>query len=183
MTSSSSPPSERGLDTMILVFSLLQGHPANLPCEQLLRSEPAWFTSPLVLVEAKNILTKAYSVDTGTATGKLLQFAVAAALQFADTQGLGLTDAVLLYHAQQQKATVIATEDQGLARACTQLGIKPVSPLNAVLRQQVAAWEAANLAPKGMPRILRRVHDWLSQAHPQASTDFWSKTSGGNRLP
>jgi hypothetical protein len=60
---------------MILVFSLLQGHPANLPCEQLLRSEPAWFTSPLVLAEAKNILTKAYSVDAGTATGKLLQFA------------------------------------------------------------------------------------------------------------
>jgi hypothetical protein len=106
MTSSSSPPSERGLDTMILVFSLLQGHPANLPCE-----------------------------------------------------------------------------DQGLARACTQLGINPISPLDAVLRQQVAAWEVANLAPKGMPRILRRVHDWLSQAHPQASTDFWSKTSGGNRLP
>ena len=69
MTSSSSPPTECGLDTMILVFSLLQGHPANLPCEQLLRSEPAWFTSPLVIMEAKNILTKAYGVDAGTATG------------------------------------------------------------------------------------------------------------------
>jgi hypothetical protein len=104
-------------------------------------------------------------------------------MQFADTQGLGLTDAVLLYHAQQQNATVIATEDQALALACTTFGIKPVSPLDAVLRQQVAAWEAIDLAPKGMPRILRRVHDWLNQAHSQAGTDFWSQSGGGNHLP
>jgi predicted nucleic acid-binding protein len=181
---------------MILVFSLLQGHPANLPCEQLLRSEPAWFTSPLVLIEAKNILTKAYGIDAGIATGKLLHFAagpivlldldqsaVAAALSLADSQHLGLTDAVLLYHAQQQQATVIATEDQALAQACTSFNIKPVSPLDAGLRQQIAAWEAINLAPKGMPRILRRVHDWLNQAHPQAGKDFWSQTGGGNHLP
>ena len=65
MTSSSSPSLalERALDTMILVYSLLQGHPAVLPCEQFLRSHSGWFTSPLVLIEAKDILTKVYSVD------------------------------------------------------------------------------------------------------------------------
>jgi glyoxylase-like metal-dependent hydrolase (beta-lactamase superfamily II) len=48
MISFSSPPLERGLDTMVLVFSLLQGHPAALPCEQMLRSHSGWFTSLFV---------------------------------------------------------------------------------------------------------------------------------------
>jgi hypothetical protein len=52
MTSSSSPPLQYGLDTMILVYSLLQGHPAATACEQLLRAHAGWFTSPWVLFEA-----------------------------------------------------------------------------------------------------------------------------------
>jgi predicted nucleic acid-binding protein len=196
MTSSSSPPLERGLDTMILVYSLLQGHPAALPCEQFLRSQSGWFTSPLVLVEAKNILTKVYSVTGGTATAKLLQFAagpavlldldpatVTAALQLADTHALDLTDAVLLHLAHRHGAGYLATEDQRLAQACLGLGITPVSPLDAALRQQVAAWEASNLASKGLARVLRRIHQWLSQTHPQAALDFWSHTGGGSHPP
>jgi predicted nucleic acid-binding protein len=75
MTSSISPPPERGLDTMLLVYSFLPGHPASLPCEQFFRSHSGWFTSPLVLAEAKHVLTTAYGVNAGVATTKLLQFA------------------------------------------------------------------------------------------------------------
>src|SRR5215468_7485790 len=100
MTSSSSPALalERGLDTMILVYYLLQGHPAALPCEQFLRAHTGWFTSPLVLIEAKSILTKVNSVAANNVTRKLLQFAagpvvlldlddatVISAFQLADT--------------------------------------------------------------------------------------------------
>jgi predicted nucleic acid-binding protein len=196
MTSSSSPSLERGLDTMILVYSLLHGHPAAQPCEQLLRSHTGWFTSPLVLVEAKNILTKVYGVAANAATAKLLQFAagpvafldldqacITAALQLADAHGLDLTDAVLLHLAHQRGASYLATEDQRLALACGPLGITPTTPLDAALRQQVAAWESANLAPKGLARVLRRVHHWLSQSHPQAAQDLWSQTGGGAHLP
>src|SRR5260370_17445775 len=76
MTSSSSSPLERGLDTMLLVYCQLQGHPAATACEQFLRAHTGWFTSPLVLFEAKSILTKVYGVDAGAATQKLVQFSV-----------------------------------------------------------------------------------------------------------
>jgi predicted nucleic acid-binding protein len=181
---------------MILVYSLLQGHPAALPCDQFLRSQSGWFTSPLVLVEAKNILTKVYGVDAGAATAKLRQFAggpavlldldqatVSSAFQLADTHGLDVTDAVLLHLAQQHGAGHLATEDQRLTQGCLRLGITPVSPFDPALRQQVAAWEAGNLAPKGLARVLRRVHQWLSQTHPQAAQEFWSQTGGGSHLP
>ena len=196
MTSSSSPPLERGLDTMILVYSLLQGHPAEQPCEQFLRTHSGWFTSPFVLAEAKHILTRVYSVDAASATAKLLQFAtgpvvlldldqatISAAFSFADTNGLDLTDAVLLHLTRQHGAGHLATDDQRLMQTCPSFGITPISPFDAVLRQQVAAWEVAHLPAKGLPRILGRVHQWLSQAHPQAAQDFWSHTGGGIHLP
>jgi predicted nucleic acid-binding protein len=181
---------------MILVYYLLQGHPAALPCEQFLRAHTRWFTSHLVLIEAKSVLTKIYSVDAGNVTTKLLQFAagpvvlldleqvtVASAFQLADTHGLDLTDAVLLHLARQHGAGYLTTEDQALAWACTQFGITPGSPLDAGLRRQVAAWEAVNLAPKGLSRVLRRVHQWLDQTHPQAAQAFWARTTGGSHLP
>jgi predicted nucleic acid-binding protein len=196
MTSSSSPPLERGLDTMILVYSLLQAHPANAPCEHLLRSLSGWFTSPAVLIEAKHILTRVYSVDPATATTELLQFAAGpvvlldldqpttiAALQLADTHGLDLTDAVLIHLARQHGAAHLVTDDHRLTQVCPLFGIAPTSPLDATLRQQVAAWENAHLQGKGLPRILRRVHQWLNQLHPQAALDFWSHTANGSHLP
>jgi predicted nucleic acid-binding protein len=196
MTSFSSPSLTHGLDTMILVYYLLQGHPASTICEQFLRAQSAWFTSPLVLVEAKHILTKVYGVAPGAATAKLLQFAagpavlfdldqvaLTAALPLADTHGLALTDAVLLHLTQQQGGATLVTEDHQLLQVCGKLGVSAVSPLDTALRQQVTSWEAVNLAPKGLPRILRGVHDWLGRTHPQASSDFWSQTGGGNHLP
>jgi hypothetical protein len=70
MTSSSSPPSDRVLDASILVYSLLQGHPAEAACEQFLRPY-SWLTSPLVLFEAKTIMTKVYGVNPVLASQKL----------------------------------------------------------------------------------------------------------------
>ncbi len=196
MTSSSSQPLERGLDTMILVYSLLQGHPANVPCEQLLRSHAGWFTTPLVLIEAKHILAKVYSVDPATATARLLQFAAGpvvlldledptliAALQLADARGIDVTDAVLLVLAQRHGAADLATEDQRLAQVCLTAGITVLTPFDNALRQAVAAWETAHVPPKGLPRVLRRVHQWLTRTHPQAAQDFWTQTSNGSHLP
>ncbi len=196
MISSSSVPLERGVDTMILVYSLLQGHPALATCEQLLRTHSGWFTSPAVLFEAKAVLTKVYGEDPVLVTQKLAQVAagpvvlvdldpadVATVLQVADTQLLDLTDCILLHLACRHRAGYLATDDLRLAQVCPKFGITPLSPMDPVLRQAVGAWEAARLPPKGLPRVLRRVHQWLSQTHPPAAPDFWSHSGGGSHLP
>jgi hypothetical protein len=41
MTSSSSLVLERGLDTMLIAYAMLQGHPACLPCEQFIEGQSA----------------------------------------------------------------------------------------------------------------------------------------------
>ncbi len=196
MTSSSSPPLECGLDTMVLVYSLLQGHPATPACEQLLRAHAGWFTSPLVLFEARAVLTKVYGEDPTLVTQKLSQVAlgpialidlagtdVITVLQLADTHNLDLTDAVLLLLVHRQGARFLASDDHRLSLVCSQFGITPLSPLDSALRQAVGAWEASHLPPKGLPRVLRRVHQWLSHLHPQTAQDFWSQTGGSSHLP
>jgi predicted nucleic acid-binding protein len=196
MTSSSNPPLERGLDTMLLVYSLLDGHPAALPCEQFIRAHGGWFGSALALPEARAVLTKVYGVDPAAAVQKLQQVAngpvafldldtLAAldALTLADSLAIDHTDATLLHLIRRNGAGWVATEDQAFARACTALGITVLSPFDAALRRQVGAWENSHLPLKGVQRILRRVHDWLVPAHPVAAQDLWSQTGGGSHLP
>ena len=181
---------------MVLVYSLLQGHPALKACEQLLRANSGWFTSPWVLFEAKNVLVKVYGEDAAVTTAKLTQVAngpvvlldldpadTPTVLALADSHSLDFTDAVLLHLARSNGAGNIATDDRPLSQACARFGINAVTPLDAALRTAVAAWEAVHVPPKGLARVLRRVHQWLSHAHAQAAQDFWSQTGGGSHLP
>src|SRR5437899_1641250 len=189
MTSSSNPLLERALDSMFIVYSLLQGHPASSSCENFIRNRSGWFTSSLTILECKAILTKVYGVDAATATQKLTQFAngpltilgidsysVMTALSLADARALDLADAVLLQMTHNHGSTKLATEDQHLAQVGTQLGMAIESPFDTALRRQVAAWETAHLPPKGLPRVLHRIEAWLVQNSPPAVQAFRSQT-------
>jgi len=44
----------------MLVYSLLEGHPASAACEQFIRGRTGWFTTPLTLLEAKTVPVKVY---------------------------------------------------------------------------------------------------------------------------
>jgi predicted nucleic acid-binding protein len=181
---------------MLVVYSALNAHPAGPPCEQFLKAHTGWFTSPLVLIEAHAVLTKVYSVDPVASRQTLAQLLnvpitlidlnVADALtafQLAEAHQLDVTDAVLLELGRSHGATYMATDDQHLAQACRLVGITPVSPIDSSLRQAIAAWEAVNVAPRGLPRFLRRIYQWLGHYHVQAAQDFWSCSGGGSHLP
>lgn len=187
---------KRGLDTMFIVYSLLADHPASAVTEQYIRAHDGWFTTAASLLEAQAILTKVYGVSAGQVTAELGQFtqdlvvitpvdedAALAAMQLAEQLKVDLTDALLLTAAGIHRASCLATDDHKLLIVGQQLGFTIENPIDAGLRQQLAQWELANLPPKGMPRILRQIHDWLSHNYPQAATDFWSRTGGGARLP
>ena len=196
MTFSSNPPSERGLDAMLIVYSLLNAHPASTTCEQFIRTHSSWFTTTFTLFEVKAILTKVYAVDAVLASRKLAQFAAGpivvtavdppialAAMHAADVLGIDLTDAVLLHTVQARGALWLATDDTKLAQACRQVGVTPETPIDTALRQQMVVWEAANLPAKGLPRVLRQIHQWLYRIAPPTAEDFWSYTGGGSHLP
>jgi hypothetical protein len=101
----------------------------------------------------------------------------------ADVLGIDLTDAILLQTVQTRGALWLATDDTKLAQVCRRVGVTPETPIDAALRQQMIAWEAANLPTKGFPRVLRQIHQWLNRTTPQTAEDFWSYTGGGSHLP
>ena len=105
ISSSNNPSDEQWLDAMLIVYSLLEAHPASTTCEQFIRSHSGWLTTAFTLFEAKAILTKVYAVEATLASRKLAQFAAGpivvttvdfltalAAMDTADTLGLDLTD-------------------------------------------------------------------------------------------
>lgn len=147
-------------------------------------------------LETKSILTKVYDVDTNLASQQLSQFSAGpieiievdlpitlTAMQTADALEIDITDAILLQATRARGANVLATDDRKLIQACYQVDIAVENPIDISLRRQMANREAKNLPQKGLPRILRRIHQWLYQNHQQASEDFWSQTGGGSPLP
>ena len=196
MTLSSDQVASRGLDAMLIVYSLLDDHPASAACESFIRDHTNWFTTALTLLEAKAILTKVYAIDSNLTSQQLSQFSagpieivgvdlpiILAAMQIADTLEIDITDAILVQATRTRNAKILATDDRKLIQACHQVDIAVENPIDVSLRRQMASWEAENLPQKGLPRILRQIHRWLHQNHQQAAEDFWSQTGGGSHLP
>ena len=196
MTLSSDQYAPRGLDAMLIVYSVLDDHPASTVCESFIRERSNWFTTTLTLLEAKAILTKVYAVDVNLVSQRLLQFSAGpieiievdlsitlTAMQTADTLEIDMTDAVLVQATLTHGAKVLATDDRKLIQACDQVDITVENPIDVPLRREMASWEMKNLPQKGLPRILRQIHHWLRQNHQQAAEDFWSQTGGGSHLP
>ncbi len=196
MTLSSERLAPRGLDAMLIVYSLLDNHPASDVCESFIRESTRWLTTTLALLEAKAILTKVYAVDASLASQRLSQFSAGpieiieidlsmtlAAMRIADALEIDITDAVLVQAALASGANTLATDDRKLIQACHQVDLTPETPIDDSLRRQMASWEAENLPQKGLPRILRRIHRWLHENHHQAAEDFWSQTGSGSHLP
>jgi predicted nucleic acid-binding protein len=187
---------ERAVDAMVLVYALLEGHPASATCEQLLREHTGWFTSGLTLLEVKAVLIKVYGVAPAQTTQKLIQVAsgplvvlpveaatIVAAMATADALQLDLTDAVLLETALAQRAKHLVTDDAGLAATSRQFGLTCEEPFDPALRQAVAAWETTHLPAKGLPRVLHQVHRWLTQKDARLADVFHSQTGGNSHLP
>ena len=51
MTLSSDPFAPRGLDAMLIVYSLLDNHPASAVCESFIRERANWLTTTLTLLK------------------------------------------------------------------------------------------------------------------------------------
>ncbi len=196
MTLSSDQFTSGGLDAMLIVYSLLDDHPASAVCESFIREHTDWLTTTLTLLEARAILTKVYAVDARLASQRLSQFSAGPieiikvdlpialiAMQTADTLEIDITDAVLVQATLTHGAKVLATDDRKLIQACNQVNIAVENPIDVPLRREMASWEMKNLPQKSLPRILRRIHHWLHQRHQQIAEDFWSQTGGGNHLP
>ena len=140
---------QRGLDTMLIVYSSLREHPTSAICEQFILSREGWVSTPLLLVEFYSVLTRNYGVDRQSAIQKTMELAgkpieilslaghtVTAAIHLANEYNLDTNDAILLQICLTYGVNVIATDDRRFARACDDFGIVVENPITSTIRQR-----------------------------------------------
>jgi predicted nucleic acid-binding protein len=184
----------KGVDSNLLVYASLAGHPASSACDQYLATEPLWITSIVNLIEVHRVLVSVYGIDEGEADRKLTDFLsalevesltsalTAASLPLRQAHGIDFNDAILLQTCRERSVTALATDEGRLASACGAFGITVENPVDAAVRAQMATWENANLPAKGLPRVLLRVHRWIEARDPNLAADLHSATQGLSRL-
>jgi predicted nucleic acid-binding protein len=184
----------KAIDSNLLVYASLANHPAMAACEKYILGYPVWFTSIVNLIELWRVLVAVYGVSESDADAKFTDLCralvvedltapvAAAALSLRQSHGIDFNDAVLLESCRQRGVTVLATDDAQLAIACATMGINVENPVTPAVRAQMTIWENQNLPPKGLPRILLRVHRWIEQEDAALAHAFHSATQGLSRL-
>ena len=120
----------KAIDSNLLVYASLAGHPAMKACEKYITGYPVWVTSIVNLVELQRVLVGVYGVSESDADTKFIDLhqalvvedltavVAAAALPLRHSHGIDFNDAVLLESAGERGVTVLATDDSQLAIAC-----------------------------------------------------------------
>lgn len=182
------------IDTALLVYGSIEGHPARPVIEQELR-RGTWGTSVLILEELYHVLTRDYRVPPASAAS-VAERMFRSPLRCADLQtrqlplilsdmkdhGLHGADAALLALAREDQG-ILVSQDQALLRAAEAQGVAVRNPITPMLAVQVARWEAQHLPPRGLPRILGVVEAWIRRHDPSLADRFVLDTARLTRLP
>ena len=182
------------LETPLLVYGALPGHPAGATAEAELRRGD-WGSTTLVLAELHYVLVRHYGVPPDTAVAEVERAArlpihwvpaatadvVLAAAEQARS-GVESADAVLLLLAERDRGTLV-TADRRLLRAALDRGVAARNPIAAGLTTEIAEWEDRRVPPKGTARLLAGVERWLRARDRRVSEEFVAATAQLTRPP
>ena len=180
------------LDTNLLVYALVESHPASQVCEEFILDgieKFDWVTASTTFFEAYFVLTKLYRVEDQHVLNKLeilLKSAIIIrelpssrildALKKAQKYKLDSNDSILLELAKTDRITILATDDQRLARAAKTEGLVIENPIGPEIRTIIVKWEQNHLPSKGATRLLSRVHAWLNSQDVHLADLFLEST-------
>lgn len=182
------------IDTPLLVYSRVEGHPAERPVQEALATGE-WASSVLVFLEVYQTLRRNYGLTPREATEEVLELAVSPIRWFGvdieqarliaarrRDSGLDGPDAALLILCAEDRG-VLFSLDARLLRAATAQGLAASTLIDQGTMDRVRGWEEQNLPERGLPRFLRAVERWMADEAPDLLPRFNEATSGLTRLP
>lgn len=182
------------VDTPLLVYSGIEGHPAKPLIVQAL-SRDEWGSTVLALFEVYSVLIRDYlrtpqeaslyaeDLFNGPINWHGLDVVQAdSILQVRRRYSISDPDAAVLLLCREDRGTLY-TLDQRLARAAQSEGLATTRLLDDALVRQVQDWEGRTLRVRGTPRILGSVHRWLRAEAPVIGDKFVEATGRLSRPP
>jgi len=185
------------LDSNILIYSILEGHPASTACEQLILSSEGkfiWATSPITFYETFHVLVKIYNQPTIKVISKIDEIMklpiniislnsqlTISSLEKCVKHSIDTNDSLLLEIAIRQGIPIIATDDKKLINVCNEYGIICENPITEEIRKNMSEWEKENLPEKGLGRIYFKVYDWISKKDEKIAKLFKTETNEFSR--
>lgn len=188
---------KKALDTNIIVYSLLEEHPASTVCDALVRnSKYAFYATPITPFEVYFVLTRVYGVQKGEASVNALSIFdspirfleigaedARAALGRSVNYDIDMNDSLLIQESLKGDIPSLTSDDRRLLKVCDEEGIQPQALIGEEDRKKMQHWEEEKLAPSGLPRVLNRVHGWLRKTDPEITNLFFEATGGLRHLP
>lgn len=187
------------IDTNLLVYALIEDHPAADVCEAFIREEGQHHrlaTTPLTPFEVYYVLWKVYGLERREAFEKAstifetpLDFVsingvcAQEALRICFGKGVESNDSLLLKASIHYGIPSLASDDRRLLEACREEGVYTQCPINEELRKEMRKWEEEKLPKRGLPRVLSRIHRWLSDANLEVAEKFREATNNMRQLP
>ena len=184
------------VDSNIIVYSLLDNHPASEVCRDFLESKLyKFYISPIIPFEIYHVLHRVYGVPKSDAREKALLLFQASieifpvdgemarnALEKAVTHGLELNGSLLLAAGIRYEIPSIATEDRRLLNISTKHGIFPQTPVTDEIKGEIDEWER-RIPPKGLQRILKAVYRWIKDRDEGIAEAFKDESQNFKTLP
>lgn len=182
------------IDTPLLVYSRVQGHPA----EQVVRAALAagqWGSSVLTLLEVHQALMRNYGAARDEA-GLMVDDLANSPIHWAEVDieqarligarrrsfAIDGPDAALLLLCGEDRG-VLYTLDTRLLRVAREQGLAVSTLIDQRIMDHVGEWEDRHLPSPGLPRFLRSVELWMADEAPGLLPRFNEATSGLTRLP
>lgn len=185
------------IDTNILAFAIIQGHPASEVCVKLLDNPKVeWITSGITVFELFHVLTKIYGLEKDAVRNKIHEY-VKSPIQFNDIDSetilstidritkekMDVNDAYLLEKTLRDGIGVLVTDDKKLQQIAEEEGLVIESPIEEDLKRKIEEWEEKILPEKGLPRILQRIYFWLLNYDLELAKEFKQQTRFFKKVP
>ncbi|MGQ9722589.1 MAG: type II toxin-antitoxin system VapC family toxin [Candidatus Jordarchaeum sp.] len=190
---------EKDIDTNILVYALVEGHPATSACEEFIRrvgEKKLLVTTPLTPFGIYYVLWRIYGLCRNKACEQavllfdspielihITEEDVCVALRKVVEHSIEANDALLLVSCLQHSISSLASDDTRLLKACQKEGVHTEEPIDTKISQKMEMWEKDKLPEKGAQRMLLRVYNWLLDTDPKVADEFKQATGDMERLP
>jgi len=187
------------IDTNLLIYALIEDHPASSVCEAFIRKENRYrklYTTVLTPFEVFHVLWRIYGLKREQAMEKALSLfnsplsfipiteeVAQISLEKIVEYKIDSNDALLLTSSILYDIPSLASDDRKLLKASNEEGIHTQSPINEKLRRDMNEWEKEKLASKGIPRILQRIYKWLLDIDNEIAEEFKKATNNLKQLP